>query len=70
MTEVIATATSANINRIVFIFMLFRRNLSPQVEQQIRRGRFDAELANHPDDLSAMQRGMIGDVLHLIDEAH
>src|SRR5437773_596609 len=47
-----------------------RRYLATQVEQQIGGRRRNAELANHAHNLSAMQRRMIGDVLHLIDKFH
>jgi hypothetical protein len=46
---------------------LFRRYISPQVKQHVCGWRVDADLTNHPDHLPAMHRGMIGDVLHLID---
>jgi hypothetical protein len=50
--------------------MLFGRDLSTQVEQQISRRRFEPELPDHSHDLPAMHSCMIDDVLHLIDEAH
>src|SRR5262249_46214213 len=35
---------------------------------QIYCGRLQAELANHPDDLAAVERRVVDDVLHLFDE--
>ena len=48
----------------------FRRYIAAQIEQQIGRRWFDAELADHADDLATMHRRVIGDMPHLIDQAH
>lgn len=47
-----------------------RRDLAAEVEEQIGRWGINPELADHADDLSAVHRGVIHDVLHLIDQPH
>lgn len=47
-----------------------RRNFPPQVEEQVCRWRCDAQLPDHPNHLTAMQRRMISNVLHLIHQPH
>src|SRR5262245_24747622 len=42
--------------------------LGNQVIEQIHSRRLDAELPDHPDDLPAMKRRVVDDVLHLFDE--
>src|SRR5882724_8381845 len=49
---------------------LLCRYFPPQVEKQIRRRRCDAKLADHANNLATMQRRMVNDMLHLIDEPH
>src|SRR6185369_9452043 len=49
---------------------LFRGDFTAEIEDQISRRWLDSQLANHADNLSAMQCCVIAHVLHLIAQPH